>query len=118
MSLASDLLSALGSFRSRVASQVNSGLLLTLDDHIAQLAPVVEHDVQVAEEKAHEVLSALYTALHGAPAADAPVPAAAVPVEGTLAAPLQADPAAAAAAPASPSATSAPAAPAPGGKAS
>ncbi|WP_037605835.1 hypothetical protein [Streptacidiphilus rugosus] len=115
MSLASDLLSVLGRVRGHFASLVNSGVLVTLDDHIAQIAAVVDHDVDAAEAKAKDIVGALYNALHGAPATDplpvavqppadpapvtpaAPVPveadpAPATPVEATLASPLQADP--------------------------
>ena len=79
MSLASKLLSVLAEFRTAVGEQVNSGQLVTIDDHIDRVASVIDSDVTAADAKAKEVLGELYTALHGAPAAP-PVDAPAAPV--------------------------------------
>ncbi|MDH6111922.1 hypothetical protein P3T36_006895 [Kitasatospora sp. MAP12-15] len=94
MSLASDLHSLLTRFRTRVAERVNSGELLTVDQHLSCLAAVAEGDVQRADAQAHAVLAELYTALHattsGAPAAPpTPTPAAA-PAAPPVAAPAPA----------------------------
>ncbi|MEY9837096.1 hypothetical protein [Streptacidiphilus sp. EB103A] len=79
MSLASKLLSVLDEFRTVIASQVNSGQLVTIDGHIDAVAAHVETDVAAADTKAKEVLGALYDALHGDGAPDAP----ATPVDAT-----------------------------------
>jgi hypothetical protein len=113
VSLASELLSVLDKFRAEVASHVNSGQLVTIDNHIDTLSAVALGDVQTADDKAKQVLGDLYTALHGqttetpvAPPVDEGHAAAAVP--GTAAATALATPAKTAAA--APATTSAPAA--------
>jgi hypothetical protein len=99
MSLAADLLSVLNHWRVRVAERVNSGQLVTLDEHLQRLAAGLESDVQRADAEAHSVLDALYTALHtttsGATPAEPPAAAPAAP-----AAPAPAEPSPAPAAPA------------------
>jgi hypothetical protein len=102
MSLAHDLLSVLNGWRVRVAERVNSGQLLTVDNHLQRLAAAAETDVQRADAEAHSVLDELYTALHAttsgaAPAAE-PTPAAPV----VPAAPAVTEPVPAPAAPAAP----------------
>lgn len=85
MSLASDLLSVLDEFRSFVASHVNSGQLVTIDNHIDTIASVAQGDVEAADAKAKQVLGELYTAVSGTPAAPVAAPA---PVETPVAAPV------------------------------
>lgn len=101
MSLVTDFLSLLTHFRGRIAEQVNSGALVTIDRHIGQLAAVAEKDVTEADSVVHTVLGELYTALHGHDSTPAPAPAPAVPA-----------PAAPPAAPSTPAAAPAPTAPA------
>ncbi|WP_034088855.1 hypothetical protein [Streptacidiphilus albus] len=116
MSLASDLLSVLDKFRTVVAGHVNSGQLVTIDNHINSIANVAENDVQAADDRATDVLGQLYTALHGHDSEPAPTPTAppvdegqaAAAVPGTAAASAPATPAKTAAA--APATTSAPAA--------
>jgi hypothetical protein len=83
VSLATDFLAVLDKFRAAVASHVNSGQLVTIDNHIDTLASVADKDVEAADEKAKAVLGELYTALNGSTAepAPAPVEAPAAPVE-------------------------------------
>jgi roadblock/LC7 domain-containing protein len=93
VSLASKLLAVLGSFRQEVAQQVNSGQLLTIDDHIDRVASVIDSDIAAADAKAKEVLAELYTALHGAADTTPDVDAAAAPVATTPAPPAATTPA-------------------------
>lgn len=101
MSLASDLLTVLNHFRVRVAERVNSGQLLTVDQHLDRLAAAAQLDVQRADAEAHTVLDELYTALHAASSGAAPAaepttptaPAAPVPTAGAPAAAAPAAPA-------------------------
>jgi len=86
VSLAAELLSALDKFRNIVAGHVNSGQLVTIDDHINTIANVAEGDVQAADAKAQQVLGELYGALHGQTPVPAPTPAAAAVDEGQAAA--------------------------------
>ena len=79
MSLATKLLSVLAEFRQAVGAQVNSGQLVTIDDHIDRVASVIDNDVDAADTRAKEVLAELYTALHGAPTAPDVAPVATVP---------------------------------------
>lgn len=81
MSLATELLAVLDKFRTFVSEHTNSGQLVTIDDHIDQIANVVTTDVNAADTKAKEVLGALYGALHGAPPVEpTPVEPPAAPV--------------------------------------
>ncbi len=105
MSLASEFLAVLDKFRAEVASHVNSGQLVTIDNHIDTIASVAEGDVEAADAKAKAVLGELYTAVSAAPAA------APAPVEAPVAEPVAA-PVAEAPAEAAPAETPAPDAPA------
>ena len=86
MSLAEKLLSVLDEFRTVVASHVNSGQLVTIDNHIDTISAVAQGDVQAADDKAKQVLGELYTALHGQTAAPTETPAATPADEGQAAA--------------------------------
>ncbi len=108
MSLAEKFLAVLDEFRAEVAAHVNSGQLVTIDNHIDTIAGAVENDTATADTKAKEVLGALYGALHGTTGDQTPT----APVEqGQAAAAAPAAASAPAAAPAGKAAAAAPATP-------
>lgn len=90
MSLASEFLAVLDKFRAEVASHVNSGQLVAIDNHIDTLASVADGDVEAADTKAKAVLGELYTALNAPTTEAAPVAAEApaAPVEAPVAEPV------------------------------
>jgi hypothetical protein len=101
--LISAALGVLSSFRDEVAGWTNSGLLKTVEDHIAQIENAAETDVHAGETAVKAVFGELYGALHGHAAvpvvpaapvvepAPAPVVEAPAPAE-PVAAPVAVDP--------------------------
>lgn len=65
MSLADAVLSALSGFKDEVSSWTNSGLLVSIESHIAQVEHAVATDVHAGETAAKAVLAELYGAFHG-----------------------------------------------------
>lgn len=112
MSLVDSLLHALGQFRTKLAAEVNSGALVTIDQHIGELYAAATASVDAGEAAAHKILSGLYTAFHGSPIAVAPA-AAAEPASSAAAPTPEPTPAAdsTTSAPAAPEAPAAPSAP-------
>lgn len=79
--------SVLSSYRNEVATWVNQGLLVSVDEHLKRLeaaAPTVEADARAA---VHQILTDLYTAWH-APAQDPATPEEPTPAPADEAAPV------------------------------
>lgn len=72
MNLADLTLNALKGFAQEVSTWTNSGVLHSIEGHIAQIENAVAADVHAGETAAKTVLADLYSAFHGQAAAPAP----------------------------------------------
>lgn len=107
MNLADLTLNALKGFAQEVSTWTNSGVLHSIEGHIAQIESAVTTDVHAGENAAKAVWADLYGAFHGQDVTpvspDQPAPAPTVVESNTPAAPSVPTPAAAGSAQATPS---------------